>query len=642
MKHSVFLFCFLLLALVAVRDVRAHGGVYTGPGGVGTGDGFTPGGGGTPTPTTPGGTGHTGGGKGGGGETGGGGGGGSSGGQGGGTRGATPGAPGQGLGAPGTSGGGKKAHGETPWLVWWRNNDDRFLRLRAHLRSVASATDSSGDIFVGEVALGDDIVRGLAPAARRRVLATLKGALKDPFFDARAAAEIALGKVASAGMQKDIMAMLGDENQQVRESACLALGLLGDKASVADLIDIMKNTARAKRDFAPGGKDLSTRTRAFAALALGLIGARTDLSDTQAVESLIAQARAAERHEDLNVTPIVALGVMRAKSAVPELIRILKDESLNARVRCYAATSLGKIGEREALQELVRALGAKEASINQSAAIAIGAIAHADDDAAVQALMRHVRSTPDANAKNFGIIALGEAGGAPARDFLLKLIDDSNQSVRSFAALALGVYGWKYDDANESAIADRMLKVFNSEKNPELCGAFAIGLGLMKYQPAAMPILARLQQTTAASARAPFCTSLGLLGSAESVKTIQDIVADKGDVDLRREAAIALGLLGDREAVGILQKVMEESASSIALNGAATQALGFIGDTRAVEPLSHLLEDRKTSQDATRAFAAVALGLLGDKDEISLLSRIAENDNYLLATEAMAEVLTIL
>ena len=51
---------------------------------------------------------------------------------------------------------------------------------------------------------------------------------------------------------------------------------------------------------------------------------------------------------------------------------------------------------------------------------------------------------------------------------------------------------------------------------------------------------------------------------------------------------------------------------------------------------------KKPHQDVTRAFATVALGFLGDKDDIPLLSYLQRNSNFLAQTAALAEMLTIL
>jgi HEAT repeat protein len=53
----------------------------------------------------------------------------------------------------------------------------------------------------------------------------------------------------------------------------------------------------------------------------------------------------------------IAIGTLRIKSAVPMLIRLLKDPNL--RIRCFSASALGKLGDKKALPAL-RSLSKKK------------------------------------------------------------------------------------------------------------------------------------------------------------------------------------------------------------------------------------------------------------------------------------------
>ena len=116
------------------------------------------------------------------------------------------------------------------------------------------------------------------------ILPVVRLGMNDPFFDARAGAVIAAGKIADPTLPNvveivaEMRKLLADSDKQVSESACLGLGLLGDKEAVPDLIAIMKNTAKARAELAgQGTKDILARQRAFAAVAIGLIGVQDAL-----------------------------------------------------------------------------------------------------------------------------------------------------------------------------------------------------------------------------------------------------------------------------------------------------------------------------------------------------------------------------
>ena len=640
MVQSLAIALFMAVASVA----HAHGGQYNGPGGGGTGDGFLPGGGGASTPGAGPGGGATPG-QGGTGSTPGTGGSGS-------TPGAGPARPG-GTGAPaggapgagGATPGGKKASGSDQgltWDAWWFFNDDKYLNLKAKLRRTAAQTDSTDDITGENPGAGDVVNRVPVQRIQAQVVPALKLALQDAFFDARAAASIALGKCGAAEAVVEIKKTLTDENKQVAESACLALGILGAKEAIPDLIEIMKNSDKARKAFSKDGKDIPDRMRGFAALGLGLIGSRVDVSDTEAVKALLSMIKRDSKNDDAVVCPIVALGVMKAKDAVPALTVFLADEEAEGLTRAYAATTLGKIGDRAAIGALIKALKDKQNQVVQSAAIALGILATPEDVEVVKALQTLVKSVPDQVAKNYATIALGEIGGVENRNFLAKLLDDKSRFAKTYGAIALGVYSTKNDDKEVLVLADKILKTFKAERNPEERGAYAIALGLMKYEKAGPEFLAALEDGGQAAFRGHLCTGMGLLGYRDATNAIQEVVKEKVDVTLRRNAAIALGLLGDPSAVKLLEKEIADSGNSQAVHGAVTQGLGFIGDVSAVPTLKNMVTDTAKFQDATRAFAAVALGLLGDKDEIPVLSKISENNNYHSRTDAIAEVLTIL
>ena len=72
---------------------------------------------------------------------------------------------------------------------------------------------------------------------------------------------------------------------------------------------------------------------------------------------------------------------------------------------------------------------------------------------------------------------------------------------------------------------------------------------------------------------------------------------------------------------------MLEAAHGYSSQAAIASALGFIGDTRSIDPLVKMLR-RKDITDSARGFAAVALGIVADKDPLPWNSRISANIDY--------------
>lgn len=83
-----------------------------------------------------------------------------------------------------------------------------------------------------------------------------------------------------------------------------------------------------------------------------------------------------------------------------------------------------------------------------------------------------------------------------------------------------------------------------------------------------------------------------------------------------------------------LLKHLTEGEPNLAKLSAVASALGFIGDARTVAPLKKMLFDEKLG-DLSRAFAAVALGGVADKEPLPWNSKIGTNMNYRASVETL-------
>jgi HEAT repeat protein len=103
---------------------------------------------------------------------------------------------------------------------------------------------------------------------------------------------------------------------------------------------------------------------------------------------------------------------------------------------------------------------------------------------------------------------------------------------------------------------------------------------------------------------------------------------------LLQQAAIALGVLGDKDVADQLQKLIREEETNLSKMSAIASSLGFIGDRRTINPLVDMLFDTQLGA-LSRAFAAVALGGIADKEPLPWNSRIAVNINYRASVETL-------
>jgi HEAT repeat protein len=134
--------------------------------------------------------------------------------------------------------------------------------------------------------------------------------------------------------------------------------------------------------------------------------------------------------------------------------------------------------------------------------------------------------------------------------------------------------------------------------------------------------------------------ALGLLTAREYKDYISQIVQEsKRKPQLLRQASIALGLMKDREVVDILLGLLSPDGKRmprLAVLSAAAMAIGFIGDRRSVDPLITAMKDEKMTKLA-RAFSAIGLGMVADKDNLPWNSIIASDLNYRAATSTLVD-----
>ena len=159
-------------------------------------------------------------------------------------------------------------------------------------------------------------------------------ALEDKDGSVRANAAFALGEIGDEKALEPLLKEIKDKNHLVRIKTVKALGLLGNTKAVEALIEAME--------------DKNAEVRASAALSLGEIG------DEKALNALIEKAENKKEDKDVRVEAICALGMLKVDSAIPVLIKLMKDSEED--IRGWSADSIGKIGNPEAIEDLKKSM----------------------------------------------------------------------------------------------------------------------------------------------------------------------------------------------------------------------------------------------------------------------------------------------
>jgi hypothetical protein len=163
--------------------------------------------------------------------------------------------------------------------------------------------------------------------------------------------------------------------------------------------------------------------------------------------------------------------------------------------------------------------------------------------------------------------------------------------------------------------------------SPSMLGAYAIACGIAKDSESKELLRDKFKNAPGDEVKGNIAVALGLVDARDAAKDIEDVVKEsKYKPALLKQAAIALGLLGDKDLVPDLIKMLAE-AKGYSSQAAIASALGFIGDSRSIDPLVDMLK-RKDITDSARGFAAVALGIVADKEPLPWNSKISTNINY--------------
>lgn len=655
------------LALTGISS--AHGGTYRGPGdtvpaggGGGGGGGASPAGPGASGPATgsPSGPGT-----------------------------AAPGGAGVPTGGPGgrpagpSTGGASQGPDLTTWDFWWGFNKDQYLNLKAAIYS--GPITGSDDFFMGQGTKGQskNQLKPSEEAIRQKIVPALKEALeKERANDIVTGCLVGLAKIGDVKSESGasefepmLAKFLSDGNQEIAETAAVALGILANDSSVQTLADLALDKPEGRKRV--GNKEVHFRTRAFATYGLGLIGKRTASNQVRQdvagiLIDLLGKPESSTR--DVKVAALIALGLVPIdvdKSESPEakqnyassrqtelkfVEKYFKDESNNYLIRAHAPTAMGRLLKdappelKDGLAKLlITALGkqSKEREeVRWGCVLALGQIGDTDKDkidVEIRDVLKNVaEESHEVQEKNFAMIALGQVGGRSGsgednekgardcRDCLLTSLTKGKTQLRPWAGIGIGVMEREILDAGQTpstSAKETVRTTLKDANSPSMLGAYAISCGIAKDTESKDLLRDKFKNAPGDEVKGNIAVALGLVDARDAAKDIEDVVKEsKYKPALLKQAAIALGLLGDKDLVPDLIKMLAE-AKGYSSQAAIASALGFIGDSRSIDPLVDMLK-RKDITDSARGFAAVALGIVADKEPLPWNSKISTNINY--------------
>lgn len=558
------------------------------------------------------------------------------------------------------------------WQTWWEFNKEPYLKSRVIGRP--GPVTGSDDFYLGMRRANQlaDVLQATKVDREERIVPALAALLEgDRNRDIQSACLIALGKVGIDGQGVDIEAVIAErlkrDDQEVRESAVLALGIIGSRESFPILAGLLADKPAARQLVKREG--VRKRTRAYAAYGLGLLARRVgDPTLSQQVHDLLWSTLQDKelKDRDMRAAIVSGLGVMRtdtkrsadkrlAWQAVEELLTwFAKDLGATSEsVQAHAPIAIGRLlgrgdsglhrRSKEVFAGELNSSDRRGSPILQSSAIALGMLTqpeeiNVEDRGFSETLRKYWQRGRNQTARQLGVMALGRIGGAANKEWLARSYSRANKGTEQpWLAISLGLVTQPaaLQGEPDGFIGDLLLGDLMTASTDETRSALAIAVGLNGHSMAAPKMMSLLRQHEGDSRTAGYlCIGLGLLRDTGATQLLTNVMMRSTRRPfLLQQAAVGLGCLGDRHANSQLVALLKES-SSVAVLAAVASAISRIGDRRAIDTLIQLSQDREMSK-LGRAFVAAALGGIGDKDEMPWNVPFSIDANYATGVDTL-------
>lgn len=307
------------------------------------------------------------------------------------------------------------------------------------------------------------------------------------------------------------------------------------KAAVAPLCEVLKQAPRARQQ---------------AAVILGEIGEPAAVKAL--TEALDVGGKAERDVADANVAIAAALGALRAREAVPALVKAARAQ--DAFTQVAAIDALGAIGDPAAVEPLLGVAGDDEAPAftRKKALLALGRLG--DPRAVPVVLLMLYREAPGVSFFPEAAFAASQLG-APMAAALVAVVEGRDPQLAGWA-VERGVH----PAALRAKAAQLLGDVGGPEAVPALVGALGWAGGSAEGQ---------------LFVRAFAAESLGRLRAAEAVGPLSAALAKEKDPDLRERYEDALSRIGDPAALPALRAAA--AAGPAEQREASLEALSRLG-----------------------------------------------------------------
>jgi HEAT repeat protein len=296
-----------------------------------------------------------------------------------------------------------------------------------------------------------------------------------------------------------------EKNPEAKAALARALGDLKDPSSLPVLQDAL---------------DMSSTDGATSRMNSAIAQALGGIHDPRSVPALLKLLRSKDDY--VRIDAIQALAALRAPEAVAPLMELALDDASSPQVNRRAVAALGDIGDPKAVPVLLKALYKQRG--NQNFASEASFALYQVGKPAVQALVRVVQGE---DAELSGWARRQDVDGTV-------LMVQATDVLKDFA-----------DPVAEPALLKK-LAFQNPDARMQWYGRMfaANGLGRLRDQPAASPLIAMVVEENEPIPRAEYARALVLIGNREALPALLK-AAGKGTWNARQFAVVAVAMLGD-------------------------------------------------------------------------------------------------
>jgi len=487
-----------------------------------------------------------------------------------------------------------------PWEVWWTRNRDKYLAFRAPIEW-ANIVDQGGTKSFSISPIYDELINVLSDGVSD----------KDTYVAFRAA--IALGKAqdsqnptVSSPKAIEVLKKANETETRyfVRNNVLLGWALTSDPAVVPIIKDVLQS------------KDPALR-RSYAALALGYAS-----NNTEAAKILMDVLTADKEDREVKSSTCLSLGNLKDVSAAPILGKILTGDGgkkEQGMIRAYAALGLGRIGTKEALDELkkIAPRSEKESDVRGAVVTALGMTGLPEAKDAILTFLEDKSFT----VRGMACIALAQIKDANAYETISGMLQKnrSNDS-DGLILLALGLTG------NEKAKADLRKILADSKKSRALLRAAAsIGLGLLK-DTEALPVIVNIlkdeKQHNDTILTPYLILTLAMINDQRKEEEVMERNADDSEITHQKELSDL-----EKQQIEILQKIWSKTDKNLSITAYTNLAIALMKLTSRTKMIAEVMKHLESKNTILQRYALHTLGLISNKESAKVFVNSYKDNN---------------